>query len=169
MKKILFFALLAAVCLSTTYSRPKVVVEVNDIDTTSKTGSAFHYTPPTDSTGARYSIDPGELIYQMKVDSINKWAEEQIREQIIRIEKNFEDPKVEEETGRVIGSIIMRQQMALLDLQVDRALSFRDTLLLFGLKTALEEMVLKNPEVQAELMQLISKVENAYDAYTLRK
>jgi CRP-like cAMP-binding protein len=99
----------------------------------------------------------------MKVDSINKLTEDKIREQIIKIEKHFEDPKVEEETGKLIGDIIMQQQMTLLDLQVERALSFRDTLLLYGLKTALQEMVLKNPEVQEQLLRLIDKVEREYD------
>jgi len=161
MKKILFFVSLLAVCLIAEADRPRVVVEVGDsLKTDSK--SAFEYTPPTDSTGPRVTIDAGELIYQMRVDSINKWAEEKIREQIVKVERHFEDPKVEEETGKIIGGIIMEQQMALLDLQVERALSFRDTLLLFGLKTALQEMVLKNPEVQDELNRLISKVEREY-------
>ena len=165
MKKILFILLLLAVCLSAYSDRPRVVVEVSD-SLKNQNKSAFEYTPPTDSTGPRVSIDAGELIYQMRVDSINKWAEDQIREQIIRVERHFEDPKVEEETGKIIGGIIMQQQMALLDLQVERALSFRDTLLLFGLKTALQEMVLKNPEVQDELNRLISKVEREYVKYS---
>ncbi len=161
MRYLLFSLLLVLACLSATNGRPRVIVEVSD-SLKANQNSSFYYTAPTDSTGPRVSIDAGELIYQMRLDSINKWAEEKIREQIIRVERNFENPKVEEETGKIIGGIIMEQQMALLDLQVERALSFRDTLLLFGLKTALQEMVLKNPDVQDELMRLMSKVEREY-------
>ncbi|MBU1919238.1 hypothetical protein KKG66_00210 [bacterium] len=168
MKKILFALLLLAVSLSAYSDRPRVVVEVSD-SLKNQNKSAFEYTPPTDSTGPRVSIDAGELIYQMRVDSINKWAEEKIREQIVKVERHFEDPKVEEETGKIIGGIIMEQQMALLDLQVERALSFRDTLLLYGLKTALQEMVLKNPDVQDELMRLLDKVEREYKKYTMTR
>ena len=165
MKYFLFFLMLFLVCLSASAERPRVVVEVGDSLKTPQQ-PAFQFTPSTDSTGPRVSIDAGELIYQMKVDSINKRAEELIREQIIKIEKHFEDPKVEEQTGKVIGDIIMQQQMALLDLQVERALSFRDTLLLYGLKTALQEMVLKNPQVRDQLLKLIDKVEREYDKAT---
>jgi hypothetical protein len=166
MKKILFALSLIMVCLSASAERPRVVVEVGDSLKTPQQ-PAFQYTPPTDSSGPRVSINAGELIYQMKVDSINKLTEDKIREQIIKVEKHFEDPKVEEETGKLIGDIIMQQQMALLDLQVERALSFRDTLLLYGLKTALQEMVLKNPEVQEQLLRLIDKVEREYDKATI--
>lgn len=168
MKKILFALLLLTVSLSAYSDRPRVVVEVSD-SLKNQNKSAFEYTPPTDSTGPRVSIDAGELIYQMRVDSINKWAEEKIREQIVKVERHFEDPKVEEETGKIIGGIIMEQQMALLDLQVERALSFRDTLLLYGLKTALQEMVLKNPDVQDELMRLLDKVEREYREATMQE
>ena len=103
-------------------------------------------------------IDPGEMMYQMKVDSINTVAEEKIREQIIALEHNFEDPEFEEKVGRVIGTIVMDQQMALLDLQISRAISLRDTLLMMGMQMGLQELLKEHPELEYELMNLDKRI-----------
>ncbi|RPH94265.1 hypothetical protein EHM69_07785 [candidate division KSB1 bacterium] len=114
--------------------------------------------PPADTvkaapdTSRRMVIDPGEMIYQMQVDSINKRTEEKIRDLIISLEKKFEDPVVENEVGKLIGEAVMEQQMALLDLQIERAISVKDTLLLKGLEIALQEL-LQNSDVIREQVQ----------------
>lgn len=136
--------------------RPRVIVERDS--TLGKQLTNPNYFPPTDSTGPRMVIDPGEMIYQMKVDSINMVAEEKIREQIIALEKNFEDPEFEEKVGRVIGTIVMDQQMALLDLQIERAISLRDTLLLMGMQVGLQELLRAHPELEYELLNLDKRI-----------
>lgn len=107
-------------------------------------------------------IDPGAMIYQMQVDSINKAAEDKIREQIVALERNFQDPEFEEKTGRVIGTIVMEQQLALLDIQIDRAVSLRDTLLLMGLQVGLEELLKAHPELEYELMNLDKRISQSF-------
>lgn len=136
-------------------ARPRVVVER---DSTLMQQQQPNYFPPTDSSGPRMVIDPGAMIYQMKVDSINKVAEEKIREQIIALEKNFEDPEFEEKVGRVIGTIVMDQQMALLDLQISRAISLQDTLLMMGMQVGLAELLKKYPELEYELLNLDKRI-----------
>ena len=151
---LLMFALLAHA------ERPRVVVERDS--TLMKQLATPNYIPGTDSTAPRYIIDPGEMIYQMKVDSINKVAEEKIKEQIIALERHFEDPEFEEKTGRVIGTIVMQQQMALLDLQIDRAVSLSNTLLLMGLQVGLGELLKAHPELEYELLNLDKRISSAF-------
>lgn len=138
--------------------RPRVIVERDS--TSSKQLTNPSYFPPTDSTGPRLVIDPGEMVYQMKVDSINTVAEEKIREQIIALERNFDNPEFEEKVGRVIGTIVMDQQMALLDLQIERAISLRDTLLLMGMQVGLQELLKANPQLEYELLNLDKRIAN---------
>ncbi|MBK6765250.1 MAG: hypothetical protein IPG71_02735 [bacterium] len=149
----LFFAIL--MCALLVQARPRVVVER---DSTLLKQTAPNYFPPTDSSGPRMVIDPAEMIYQMKVDSINQVAEAKIRDQIIALERNFEDPEFEEAVGRVIGTIVMDQQMALLDLQIGRAISLRDTLLLMGMQVGLQELLKAHPELEHELLNLDQRI-----------
>ena len=124
--------------------------------------SYFRYEAGTDSTPPRLMIDPGELAYQMKVDSINDAAERKLRQAIEQLERKFEDPQVEELVGRIIGTIVIEQQLALLDLQFDRALTFRDTLLLMGLELAFQELLRNVPEVREALLQQINALEQKF-------
>ena len=78
----LFAVLLSAELFA---ERPKVIVDVEERDSSSSP-APFQYLPATDSSGPRIVIDPGEMVYQMTLDSINKTAEEKIREQIQNIE-----------------------------------------------------------------------------------
>lgn len=146
---LLFPALLAQA------ERPRIIVER---DSTLMPQSNSNYYPPTDSSGPRMVIDPGAMIYQMKVDSINLVAEEKIREQIVALEHHFEDPEFEEKVGRVIGTIVMEQQMALLDLQIGRAISLQDTLLLMGMQVGLAELIKQHPELEYELLNLDKRI-----------
>jgi hypothetical protein len=107
----------------------------------------------------RMVIDPSQLVYQMKVDSINQATEEKIRTLISRMEKKFEDPKVEEEVGRLIGGVVMEQQMALLDLQIDRAISMKDSLLLKGLEVALQELLQNNDVIREQVQKQLDALE----------
>ncbi len=150
---LLMFALLAQA------ERPRVVVERDSL--LMQKGSP-NYFPPTDSTGPRMVIDPAAMIYQMKVDSINQVAEEKIREQIIALERNFDNPEYEEKVGRVIGTIVMEQQMALLDMQIDRAISLKDTLLMMGLQVGLAELLKAHPELEYELLNLDQRIGSAF-------
>ena len=161
MRRLLFITLLFAVCWSASAERPRVVVDVKDRDTT-QTQPTFQYHPPTDTTAARLTIDAAAMIYQMKVDSINQWAEGQIRDLIIRLEKRFDDPQVEEEVGRRIGEVVMQQQMALLDLQLERSISLKDTLLIYGLKAALQELLRTHPDLEGEIVKMMNKVEREF-------
>jgi hypothetical protein len=151
---LLMFALLAYA------ERPRVVVERDS--TLMKQLANPNFIPATDSTGPRMIIDPSAMIYQMKVDSINLVAEEKIKEQIIALERHFEDPEFEEKTGRVIGTIVMQQQMALLDLQIDRAISLQDTLLLMGMQVGLAELLKAHPELEYELLNLDKRIASAF-------
>ncbi|MCB9357400.1 MAG: hypothetical protein H6505_02415 [Calditrichaeota bacterium] len=154
MIRLLFVLLLTA--LISHAERPRVVVERDS--TLGKQLANPNYFPGTDSTAPRMVIDPAEMIYQMRVDSINKVAEEKIRDQIIALERNFEDPEFEEKTGRVIGTIVMQQQMALLDLQIERAISLKDTLLLMGIQVGLGELLKANPMLEYELLNLDQRI-----------
>jgi hypothetical protein len=126
------------------FSEPRIVVE--------------RPTPPPDTarpavpdTLRRMVIDPAQMIYQMQVDSINRETEEKVKRFIGQLERNFQDPQVEEEMGKLIGEAVMEQQMALLNLQIDRAISVRDTLLLKGLETALQQLILHSDVVREQI------------------
>ncbi|MBU0509230.1 hypothetical protein KKH27_10380 [bacterium] len=114
---------------------------------------------PVDSGPRRFVIDPSQLVYQMKADSINEIAEARVRDLISRLERKFDDPKVEEEIGKLIGEVVMQQQMALLDLQIERAISIRDTLLLKGLEIALEELLINSDVIRNEIMKQLQALE----------
>ena len=121
--------------------------------------------PPADSTQVapdtlrRMTIDPGALLYEMQVDSINQATEEKIRSLIAQVEKKFEDPKVEEEVGKLIGEAVIEQQMALLDLQIERAISVKDSLLLKGLEMALRELLLNSDVIREQIEKQLRLLE----------
>jgi hypothetical protein len=56
----------------------------------------------------------------------------------------------------------MEQQMALLDLQVDRAVASRDTLLLKGVQIALEELIQNSPAVRQALEKSLIKLQREF-------
>jgi len=122
--------------------------------------------PPADTTQAapdtlrRMTIDPGALLYEMQVDSIHQVTEEKIRRLIAQVEKKFKDPKVEEEVGKLIGEAVIEQQMALLDLQIERALSVKDTLLLKGLEIALQQLLLNSDVIREQIEKQLNALEN---------
>ena len=146
----LFFAML--LCTAALAQSHRVVIE--------------REAPPADSTPAapdtlrRMTIDPGALLYQMQVDSINQATEETIRRLIAQVEKKLEDPKVEEEVGKLIGEAVMEQQMALLDLQIERAISVKDSLLLKGLEMALRELLLNSDVIREQIEKQLNALEN---------
>jgi len=119
--------------------------------------------PPADSTQTdtlrRMVIDPGALLYEMQVDSIHQVTEERIRRLIAQVEKKFEDPKVEEEVGKLIGEAVIEQQMALLDLQIERAISVKDSLLLKGLEVALQQLLLNGDVIREQVQKQLDALE----------
>lgn len=117
--------------------------------------------PAPDSTAPR-STDPADAPFQAKVDSLNRVMEQNIGKAILTLESNFEDPKTEEEVGRMIGMIIMEQQLALLDIEIDRALSMRDTLLIKGFELGLQELLHNSPEVREALHQQVDALESRF-------
>ena len=148
MKRLFFALLFCSVALAQSH---RVVIE--------------REAPPADSTQTspdtlrRMVIDPGALLYQMQADSINQATEEKIRRLIAQVEKKFEDPKVEEEVGKLIGEAVMEQQMALLDLQIERAISVKDTLLLKGLEVALQQLLLNSDVIRAQVEKQLDALE----------
>jgi len=52
-----------------------------------------------------------------------------------------------------------QQQMALLDLQIDRAISIRDTLLLKGLEVALQQLLVNSDVVREEIRKQLESLE----------
>ena len=162
MRLLLIVLVAAAMTAAPAMSEPKRIVVERPPAGQDTASSYFRYEAGTDSTPPRLMIDPGELAYQMKVDSINDAAELKIRKAIEQLERKFEDPKVEEMVGRLIGTIVMEQQLALLDIQIDRALSFRDTLLLKGLELAFQELLRNVPQIREELLNLVNALERRF-------
>jgi hypothetical protein len=103
-----------------------------------------------------------DTIYRVKVDSINQATQAKIQAAINRLEKKFDDSKVEEEVGRLIGTYVMEQQLALLDLDIDRAVSLRDTLLLRGLELGLQEWIRNSPQLREVLQKQIEALETKF-------
>ena len=64
--------------------------------------------------------------------------------------------------GRMIGTIVIEKELAMLDLQIDRALSFRDTLLLKGLEFAFRELLRNVPEVREALLNQVNALERRF-------
>jgi hypothetical protein len=149
MKRLFLFCSALALC-TLGYSAPKIIVE--------------RPTPVIDSSevrpdsSRRMVMDPAAMVYQMQLDSINQITEDKIRALIIRLEHKFNDSAVEEEVGKLIGDAVMEQQMAILDLQVDRAISSRDTLLLKGVEIALQQMIQNSPAVRTALEKSLAKL-----------
>lgn len=152
-KSLVLLILLCAVTAA--YARPRVVIDRSNL----KTDSA----QAVESMPGRLILDPTEYAYQLKEDSVNAITEAKIRDLIIRLEKNFNNPEVEEEVGRLIGEAVMEGQMALLELQIDRSISIRDTLLTKALQIALRELVTKNAFLQHQLEEGIEYLENEAD------
>jgi hypothetical protein len=148
MKQLFFVLLFCSVALAQSH---RVVIE--------------RETPPADSTQPapdtlrRMTIDPGALLYEMQVDSIHQLTEDKIRRLIAQVERKFEDPRVEEEVGKLIGEAVMEQQMALLDLQIERAISVKDTLLLKGLEVALQQILLNSDVIREQIEKQLRLLE----------
>ncbi|MDD5087322.1 MAG: hypothetical protein PHI18_00790 [bacterium] len=152
MKTFLSFFVCALLALTSFAQRAEIIVE-------RKSSAADTFGMPTDTASPRLVIDPGALVFQMRADSINQLTEARVRELITKLEHKFNDPKVEEEVGRLIGEAVMQQQMALLDLQMERAISLRDTLLMMGLQLALEELLVNSDVIRNEIMKQLRSLE----------
>lgn len=161
MKLVAFFLLLT---LSVSLAEPRrIIVERPDSTQPGNINAPFQYEPGHDGAPPRVVIDPGQMIYQMKVDSINKTTEEQVKKLIEKLERKFDDPATEEEVGKMIGEVIMRQQMALLDLQIDRAIEMKDSLLLRGIELALRELMVNSPLVREQIQKQLDALERAFE------
>lgn len=151
--------LLLALSVAAAAQQNRIVIDrpVAEPDTAAR---AFYYDEPN----CRMVIDPAAMIYQLHVDSINQAAEAKIRDLITRLERKFNDPAVEAEVGRLIGTAVLEQQMALLDLQIERAVSLRDTLLLKGLELAIQELLANSVDLNAELRKQLQALERQFHA-----
>lgn len=152
MKTFLSFFICALIALTAFAQKADIVVE-------RKSTAPDTIVMPTDTASPRMVIDPGALVFQMRADSINQLTEARIRDLITKLERKFENPQVEEEVGRLIGEAVMQQQMALLDLQMERAISLRDTLLMMGLQLALEELLVNSDMIRNEIMKQLRSLE----------
>lgn len=157
MRSSALITLLLAFCFAAAAQQHRIVIDraPAEPDTAAR---GFYY----DDANRRVVIDPGAMIYQMQMDSINQAAEEKIRGLITRLERKFEDPAVEAEIGRLIGTAVLEQQMALLDLQIDRAVSLRDTLLLKGLELALQELIANSDVVREGIRRQLQALEQQF-------
>jgi hypothetical protein len=158
---VLIVSALASFCLATPR---RIIVERPEQTPADSASAPFQYEPGRDGAPPRMVIDPSRMIYQMQVDSINKSTEDQIKKLIEKLERKFNDPVVEEEVGKLIGEVVMRQQMALLDLQIDRALEMKDSLLLEGLELALREMLANTPGLREEIQRQLDALEQRFEA-----
>lgn len=151
MKKFLCCFILLALYLAAFAQSHRIVVE--------RPAQPADTTQAAPDTLRRMVIDPGEMFYQMQVDSVNQAMEEKIRSLIGQMERKFDDPKTEEEVGKLIGEAVMEQQMALLDLQIQRAISVKDTLLLKGLELALEKLLQNSDVIQEQITKQLNALE----------
>jgi len=152
MKTFFSFLICVLIALTAFAQRADIIVE-------RKSSTPDTIVMPTDTASQRMVIDPGALVFQMRADSINQLTEARIRDLITKLERKFENPQVEEEVGRLIGEAVMQQQMALLDLQMERAISLRDTLLMMGLQLALEELLVNSDVIRNEIMKQLRALE----------
>jgi hypothetical protein len=162
MRYFVLLLLAAAVSLHPAFAQQKRIVVERPATPPDTSQAPFHYEARTDSTPPRLVLDPGAMVYQERVDSINDVAEKKIRDAINQLEKNFQDPQVEDLVGRIIGTIVMEQQLALMDIQIDRALSLRDTLLLRGLELAFRELLINVPQLREALLQQVNALEQKF-------
>ena len=164
MKYFLLAVLAVAILGHSVMAQQRRIVVERPAPAPDSTQPYFHYQAKSDSTPPRLTIDPGEMIYQERVDSINEAAELKIRNAIKQLERQFEDPVVEDAVGKMIGAIVMEQQLALMDIQIDRAFSLRDTLLLKGLELAFHELLLNVPQIREELLKQVNALEQKFRA-----
>ena len=155
MKRAILAALLLAVSAPLLMAGPRVVINVGPgaqatvPDTAQR---AVLYAPVTDSTAPRLVIDPSQLAIQFSLDSVTASAESKIRNLVLQLEGAEGDTAVERRIGELVGQILLERELALLDLQILYAERIRDTLLLSGLRLALEELLRQNPQLQEMLL-----------------
>ena len=156
MKRAILPALLLTVSVSLLTAGPRVVIDVGPGPNAAPPDTAQRavlYAPVMDSTAPRLVIDPSQLAIQFSLDSVMASAEGKIRNLVVQLEGAEGDTSVERRIGELVGQILLERELALLDLQILYAEKMSDTLLLSGLRLALEELLRQNPELQEMILR----------------
>lgn len=158
------FSLIIISCVTLVWATPRRIIVERPEPAPDSTMAPFQYDAGVNGAPPRLVIDPSQMEYQMQVDSINKSTEDQIKKLIEKLERKFNDPATEEEVGKMIGEVVMRQQMALLDLQIDRAVEMKDSLLYKALELALREMLANSPMMREQIQKQLDALETQFEA-----
>jgi hypothetical protein len=156
MRRAILAALLLAVSVPFLMAGPRVVIDVGPGAQAAPSDTAQRavlYAPVMDSTAPRLVIDPSQLAIQFSLDSVMTSAEGKIRNLVLQLEGAEGDTGVERRIGELVGQVLIERELALLDLQILYAEKTSDTLLLSGLRLALEELLRQNPQLQEMLLR----------------
>lgn len=160
MKKAILTFLLLAFSAGFLRAGPRVVIDVGGGAQTSARDTlhrAVVYVPATDSAAPRLVIDPSQLALQFSLDSVMQAADEKVRRLVLQLDGAEGDTSLERRIGELVGQILLERELGLLDLQIQSAISLKDTLLLLGLRLALEELLRQNPQLQEMLLREASR------------
>ncbi|MBU1937501.1 hypothetical protein KKG05_08895 [bacterium] len=155
MKKILLPFLLLALFISPLQAAPRLVIDVGSQTQSfpADTQGAVLYVPATDTAAPRLVIDPSQLAIQFSMDSVMQAAEDKLRGLAMQFEGMEYDTSLQRKIGEFAGQIFLERELALLDLQIQNAVNLNDSVLLAGLKLALEELLQRNPELRNMILR----------------
>ena len=150
MKKTVLPFLLLVLFISPLQAAPRLVIDVGSQTQSvpADTQGAVLYVPATDTAAPRLVIDPSQLSMQFSMDSVMQATEDKLRGLALQFEGVEHDTAIQQKIGEFIGQIFLERELALLDLQIQNAIDLNDSVLLSGLKLALEELLQRNPELQ---------------------
>jgi hypothetical protein len=150
MKKTVLPYLLLVLFISPLQAAPRLVIDVGSQTQSvpADTQGAVLYVPATDTVAPRLVIDPSQLAMQFSMDSVMQATEDKLRGLALQFEGLENDTAIQQKIGEFIGQIFLERELALLDLQIQNAIDLNDSVLLAGLKLALEELLQRNPELR---------------------
>jgi len=150
MIKIILPFLLFALFILPLQAAPRLVIDVGSQTQSfpADTNGAVLYVPATDTAAPRLVIDPSQLAIQFSMDSVMQATEDKLLGLASQFEGLENDAAIQQKIGEFIGEIFLERELALLDLQIQNAINLNDSVLLAGLKLALEELLQRNPELQ---------------------
>ena len=150
MTKFILPFLLLVLFISPLHAGPRLVIDVGSqtLSVPADTQGAVLYVPATDTAAPRLVIDPSQLAMQFSMDSVMQATEDKLRGLASQFEGLENDAALQQKISEFVGQIFMERELALLDLQIQNAINLNDSVLLTGLKLALEELLQRNPELQ---------------------
>ncbi len=155
MIKIILPFLLFALFIPPLQAAPRLIIDVGRSTQSfpADTQGAVLYIPATDTAAPRLVIDPSQLAIQFSMDSIMQATEDKLRGLASQFDGLENDAAIQQKIGEFIGQIFMERELALLDLQIQNAINLNDSVLLAGLKLALEELLQRNPELRNMILR----------------